>query len=111
MIDRAAQKSGKYYSGIAGFAMQDSSVQELMGPIVDRSKENLVSTDRGVVMARRRLMSAAKNLSENDATPPGISPEHQRVRAASILLPRDVPLKEGSSEYLRVRPNEPHASV
>jgi phthalate 4,5-dioxygenase oxygenase subunit len=111
MIDRAAQKSGKYYSGIAGFAMQDSSVQELMGPIVDRSRENLVSTDRGVVMARRRLMSAAKSLWENDTAPPGVSPEHQRVRAVSILLPRDVPLKEGASEHLTVRPNEPHASV
>jgi hypothetical protein len=54
LIDRAAQKAGKTYSGIAGFAMQDSGIQELMGPIVDRTKENLVSTDNGIIMARHR---------------------------------------------------------
>ena len=32
--------------------MQDASLQESIGPIVDRSKENLVSTDNGIIMAR-----------------------------------------------------------
>ena len=71
LIDRAAQKAGRTYSGIAGFAMQDSGVQELMGPIVDRTKENLVSCDNGIIMARHRLMRAAKALVEKGETPPG----------------------------------------
>jgi hypothetical protein len=31
LIDRAAQKSGKSFSGVDGFGMQDASVQESMG--------------------------------------------------------------------------------
>ena len=43
-----------------GIAMQDASLQESMGPIVDRTKENLVSTDNGIIMARHRLIRALK---------------------------------------------------
>ena len=64
LMDREAQKAGKTYSGVEGIAMQDASLQESMGPIVDRTKENLVSTDNGIIMARHRLMRAAKALVE-----------------------------------------------
>src|SRR5690606_14926561 len=53
LIDRDAQRSGRYYSGVRGVAMQDASLQESMGPIVDRSKERLTTTDIAIVMARR----------------------------------------------------------
>jgi phthalate 4,5-dioxygenase oxygenase subunit len=56
LIDRAAQKKGTTFSGVAGIAMQDASLQESMGPIVDRTKENLVSTDNGIIMARHRML-------------------------------------------------------
>ena len=59
LIDRAAQKANQTYCGVAGIAMQDAAIQESMGPIQDRSKENLVSTDNGVIMARIRLRKAA----------------------------------------------------
>ena len=59
MIDRAAQKANKTYCGVKGIAMQDAAIQESMGPIQDRSKENLTSTDNGVIMARIRLRKAA----------------------------------------------------
>ncbi len=39
LIDREAQKRGDTYSGVKGIAMQDASLQESMGPIVDRTKE------------------------------------------------------------------------
>ena len=42
LIDREAQKRGDTYSGVEGIAMQDASLQESMGPIVDRTKERLV---------------------------------------------------------------------
>ena len=78
LIDRAAQKAGRTYSGVEGIAMQDASLQESMGPIVDRTKENLVSTDNGIIMARHRLLRAAKALVEKGVTPPGVDPAHQR---------------------------------
>src|SRR5499426_1371621 len=86
LMDRAAQKAGKTYSGVAGFASQDASLQESMGPVCDRTKENLVSTDNGIIMARHRLMRAAKALLEKGETPPGVEPAHQGVRAAAIVL-------------------------
>jgi len=111
LIDRAAQKAGITYSGVAGFAMQDSSIQESMGPVVDRTKENLVTTDNGIIMARHRLMRAAKALVENGVTPPGVDPTHQKVRAVSIVLPPDQPFKEAAKEQLKARPGMAHASV
>ncbi len=77
-MDRAAQKAGTTYSGVEGIAMQDASLQESMGPIVDRTKENLVSTDNGIIMARHRLMRAAKALVEKGTIPPGVDPAHQQ---------------------------------
>ena len=60
LMDRDAQRAGTTYSGVEGIAMQDASLQESMGPICDRTKENLVSTDNGIIMARHRLMKAAR---------------------------------------------------
>ena len=91
--------------------MQDAGIQELMGPIVDRTKENLVSTDNGIIMARHRLMRAAKALIEKGESPPGIDPAHQRVRAASVVLAAEELFKDAAKEELKVRPGVSHARV
>jgi phthalate 4,5-dioxygenase oxygenase subunit len=111
LIDRAAQKDGITYSGVEGIAMQDSSVQESMGPIVDRTKENLVSTDNGIIMARHRLLRAVKALLDSDVTPPGVAVVHQRVRSASVILPPDQAYKDAARDALQVQPGAAHASV
>jgi phthalate 4,5-dioxygenase len=110
LIDRTAQKRGETYSGVLGFGMQDASVQESMGPIVDRSKENLVSTDNGIIMARHRLLRALKAMEKGE-TPPGVSLEHQRVRSAAVVLPPDQPFKEAAKEALTVQTGKAHATV
>ena len=81
LMDRKAQKAGVTFSGVEGIAMQDASLQESMGAIQDRTKENLVSTDNGIIMARHRLLRAAKALKEKAVLPPGRLPEHHRVRS------------------------------
>jgi hypothetical protein len=111
LMDRAAQRAGTSYSGIDGIAIQDASLQESMGPIVDRAKENLVSTDNGIIMARHRLIRAAKALAQKGTVPPGVDPEHQKVRSAAVLLPRDKPYRDAAKEDLRVRAGVAHASV
>jgi phenylpropionate dioxygenase-like ring-hydroxylating dioxygenase large terminal subunit len=111
LMDRAAQKAGRTFSGVEGFGMQDASMQESMGPIVDRTKEHLVSTDSGIIMARQRLIRAVKALVEQGVTPPGVDPEHQRVRSAAIILPPDQPFKEGAREAMIARPAVAPASV
>jgi phthalate 4,5-dioxygenase len=111
LIDRAAQKAGLTYSGVEGIAMQDASLQESMGPVVDRTKENLVSTDNGIIMARHRLLRAAKALMDKDVTPPGVDLEHQRVRSAAVVLPPDQAYKDAAKDALKVQPGVHHASV
>ena len=111
LIDRAAQKRGRTYSGVAGFAIQDSSLQESMGPIIDRSRENLVATDKGIVMARRRLLRAAKALLDSGTAPPGVEPAHQRVRSASVVLPPGTPFATAVGEALAAKEGAEHTSV
>jgi phthalate 4,5-dioxygenase oxygenase subunit len=111
LIDRAAQKAGKTYSGVEGIAMQDASLQESMGPIVDRTKENLVSTDNGIIMARHRLLRAVKALNDKGEVPPGVDPTHQKVRSAAVVLPRDKAFKDAAKDALVARPGVAPASV
>jgi phthalate 4,5-dioxygenase oxygenase subunit len=111
LIDRAAQKAGRTFSGVEGIAMQDASLQESMGPLVDRTRENLVSTDNGIIMARHRLLRAVKALTDKNVVPPGADPAHQKVRSAAIVLPPDVPFTEGARDALVARPAVAPASV
>jgi phthalate 4,5-dioxygenase len=111
LMDRAAQKAGRTYSGVEGIGMQDASLQESMGPIVDRTREHLVSTDTGIIMARQRLLRAVKALADEGVVPPGVDPSHQRVRSAAVILPPDQPFKDGAREALIARPSVAPASV
>jgi hypothetical protein len=90
--------------------MQDAAVQESMGPIVDRAKENLVSTDNGIIMMRHRLLRALKAMEKGEQ-PPGIDLVHQRVRSASVVLPPDQPFKDAAREALIAKPGVAPASV
>ena len=91
--------------------MQDASLQESMGPVVDRTKENLLSTDNGIIMARHRLLRTVKALMDKDTMPPGIDIAHQRVRSAAVILPPDKPFIDAAKEHLVVRSGIAHASV
>ena len=93
LIDRAAQKAGLHLSGVEGIAIQDASLQESMGPIQDRTRENLCPTDRGIVMTRRLLLTAAQANREGKPLP-ALDPAEQHVRSCAIELPRDRHFKE-----------------
>jgi len=110
LMDRESQASGLTYSGVAGIAMQDASLQESMGPIQDRSRENLVSTDNGIIMARRWLQRAAKANREGKVLP-SLDPKAQRVRSCSIELPKDVKFKDGAKHGLFAPSNTDPVSV
>jgi phthalate 4,5-dioxygenase len=111
LMDREAQRSGESFSGVKGIAMQDSSLQESMGPVVDRTKENLVSTDNGIIMARRKLKKAVIALRDKGETPPGVDPAHQRVRSASVVLPPEDAWVDKTREVLTVTAGIGHSSV
>lgn len=100
MMDRDAQKRGETYSGIAGFAMQDASLQESMGPIIDRSRENLVGTDYGIIMMRNRLRKAVAEFRDNGTVPPGRTAEHQKVRSVAVVLDPELNYAEACQDDL-----------
>ena len=110
LMDRSSQQSGRAYSGVEGIAMQDASLQESMGPIQDRTREHLVSTDNGIIMARRWLQRAAKANREGKKLP-SLDPKAQRVRSCSIELPKDVKFKDGAKHGLFAPPNTDPVSV
>ena len=87
-IDREWQRmKGADYTGIAGIHTQDQAVTETMGPIYDRTQEHLGSSDAMVIRTRRRLLDAARTLSANGTTPPGVDhPEYYRQRSGGIIL-------------------------
>ena len=111
LMDRDAQKRGETFSGVGGIAIQDASLQESMGPIVDRTKERLATTDAGIIKARAKLRKAAVALREEGKTPEGVDPAHHRVRSASVVLPRDEAFIEAVPEKLKARPGVRQASV
>jgi phthalate 4,5-dioxygenase len=111
LMDREAQKRGETFSGVRGIAQQDASLQESMGPIVDRTKERLVASDTGIIKARQKLRKAVEALRDESVTPPGVDPAHHRVRSAAVVLPKEDSFIESSREALAARPGKAHASV
>jgi phthalate 4,5-dioxygenase len=110
LMDREKQKSGRYYSGIKGLAIQDASVQESMGAIADRTQENLVSTDNAILLARQRLFAALRAVDQGKPIP-GLDPSHQQTRSASFLLEVGGNFRTKAVESAVVRDGEPHVAV
>ncbi|WP_321867780.1 Rieske 2Fe-2S domain-containing protein [Paraburkholderia tropica] len=100
-IDREKQR---LYSttGIDGIGMQDTAVQESMGSIVDRTRENLSSADAAVVRFRRILLELADESERTGAVAVAANPEWYKVRSASVLLPHGVDFQEGAAKYTQV---------
>jgi phthalate 4,5-dioxygenase len=111
LMDREAQKRGDTFSGVRGIAQQDASLQESMGPIVDRTKERLVASDTGIIKARKKLRLAIEALRDDGVTPPGVDPVHHRVRSAAVVLPQAESFIDASREAVAVRLGEAHATV
>jgi phthalate 4,5-dioxygenase oxygenase subunit len=124
LMNREAQKSGDTYSGIEGIAIQDSSLQESMagidpetgerkawGGTCDRTLEMLAPTDRGIMLARRKIFNAIEALQNHGELPQGVNPDHHKIRSVSVLLPRNIKFIEGASEAVKVKKGEPHTSV
>jgi hypothetical protein len=62
-----------------------------MGPITDRTREHLGTSDSMVIRTRRRLINAAHELRERGIEPPGVhNPEVYRYRSGGVILPRSV---------------------
>lgn len=99
LIDRDVQRSGSY-SGIKGIPSQDQSVTITMGPIADRSREHLATSDAAIIAARRRLADSADAVAGGHVLPAPHDPRSYLLRAPALLLARDVAFDVGAAEAM-----------
>ncbi|GAC1659358.1 MAG: Rieske 2Fe-2S domain-containing protein [Candidatus Elarobacter sp.] len=85
--DREAMKNGSY-TGIKGFTNQDMACQESMGPVVDRPREHLGTSDVAIIRLRRRMLEALRRF---DAGEPPIGHDvpvpYDRLRGDQRIIP------------------------
>ena len=87
-IDREVQRT-QTFTGIPGTNTQDRAVQDTMGPICDRTREHLGTTDRAIIMARKILLDASR-IVEDGGDPPGLGGNVFDLRSVEKVLPTDV---------------------
>lgn len=93
-IDRERQRTHSF-TGIPTVPLQDAAMTISMGAIANREVEHLGTADGMIIQVRRRLLRAARALSEQGIRPPGLdNPELYRVRSASAVLRRDTKWEE-----------------
>jgi phthalate 4,5-dioxygenase oxygenase subunit len=81
--DRDAMKRGDF-TGIKGIPAQDMAMWESMGPIVDRTKDYLGSSDLAVAQFRRQMVAAAKRMQEGGPAIGTTEPRIPHVKLASF---------------------------
>jgi hypothetical protein len=100
-IDRDLQKST--FTGIPGINTQDIALQVGMGPVVDRSKEHLGTTDRAVIVLRRLLLEAVDTV-EAGGSPRGTDPATFRaLRGGNHTVERGADWHDALQAELLVR--------
>jgi phenylpropionate dioxygenase-like ring-hydroxylating dioxygenase large terminal subunit len=110
LIDREVQRA-ESYTGIEGIHLQDQVITESMGPVYDRTQENLGSSDAMIVRTRRRLVRSAVEHREG-TTPPGVdNPELYRQRSGGIILPRDADWIKSTEELRKAFTENPELST
>jgi phthalate 4,5-dioxygenase len=99
-IDRELQRTSSM-TGIHGFAAQDQALQESMGPVVDRTRERLGTSDTGIIAMRRLLLQEVRALAEGHEPEAAHHGDAYWVRSCSLLLKRDVEFYEGARQLMQ----------
>jgi phthalate 4,5-dioxygenase oxygenase subunit len=97
LVDRDQQRISNM-TGIHGFAAQDQAIQESMGPIVDRTREHLGTSDTAIIAMRRLLLDEIRALQDDKEPFAARHGDSYWVRSASMVLKRDIPFEEGIRE-------------
>ncbi len=87
--DRAAMMRGDSFTGIKGVNIEDIVIHESMGPIYDRTKEHLGSSDLAVIHYRRMMIEAAEQFAQTGKPQIGFAEpvDHVRLRAGEGMIP------------------------
>jgi nitrite reductase/ring-hydroxylating ferredoxin subunit len=112
MIDREQQRKNEGvagYTGIQSIGIQDAAMTWSMGPIFDRTKERLGSSDSAVIRVRRRMIAAVQSHMRYGTIPPGVEdPAAYHVRSGGVFLPEDADWVEATKELRRAFVEHPH---
>ena len=93
-IDRVAQRNYSF-TGIKSFPLQDIAMMENQwGPIAERTKEHLTSSDVQIIGVRRRLIKLARELMEGKEPVAPWKPEAFKYHIASVIVSADTPDEE-----------------
>lgn len=101
-FDRERQRKLNY-TGILGIPNQDAAVQESMGPIADRSRETLGTSDKAIIAYRKLLLEMARGLERGHEPDAARDGSRYNVRSVSIVLDKDVPFERGAARLLSAR--------
>jgi phthalate 4,5-dioxygenase oxygenase subunit len=86
-LDRKQQKHDNY-SGINGIAVQDLAITDSMGPIVDRSRENLGTGDVLVARLRRFLLKLARQIEAGETPPRSNGEDFPNIDTRMVIAPK-----------------------
>jgi hypothetical protein len=103
LLDRDVQKTLNF-PGIPTVRLQDAAMTAGMGPIMDRAKEHLGTTDAMIIQTRQRLLRSARLLRDQGVAPPCVDgPELYRARSCSAVLQAGVDWKVALADWHAAR--------
>jgi phthalate 4,5-dioxygenase len=104
-MDRVRQRFHNF-SGLVNVPVQDIAVLENQrGAVADRTRETLVSSDRYIVQARRRLLNLANALANGVEPTEPFRPRSYRFRPGTIEVDPGTPIEEAIKPLLEPWPH------
>lgn len=104
--DRELMERGNF-SGVIGASIQDRAMQEGMGPICDRSKEHLGTSDKAVIFYRRLLLKKLGDLTEGKPLPAHDASLTFDQRGYSSKMPADQPWHDVAKWQAKIAQQRP----
>jgi hypothetical protein len=104
--DRELMERGNF-SGVIGASIQDRAMQEGMGPICDRSKEHLGTSDKAVIFYRRLLLKKLDDLTEGKPLPAHDASLTFDQRGYSSKMPADQPWHDVAKWQAKIAQQRP----
>ncbi|MGW4340009.1 Rieske 2Fe-2S domain-containing protein [Rhodococcus koreensis] len=86
-MDRKKHGDKFSFSGMTGNQVEDLGIQESMGPIEDRSREHLGTSDLAIIRMRRLILDSARKYAKGE-TPIGLGRNfsYEEIRAAEKMI-------------------------
>jgi phthalate 4,5-dioxygenase oxygenase subunit len=94
--DRERMQAGDSFSGVTGVQIEDAMVQESMGPIANRTKENLGTSDVAIVRLRRLMLDSVRKFAKTGERPLGLAKpvDYGALHAGEGMMPLKVSWRE-----------------